>query len=152
MIQRIQTIWLFLATLVILLLLLIPTVTKQANGTEYWIVATGLYQKNAQGITKLQDFLSLIICTIATAIISLANIFNYTNRKLQKRIALINVMFIVALSFWIFQAAKKIPGGLDNASYNLGAFFPLLAIIFVGLALRGINQDEKLVRSADRLR
>ncbi|MDB5020560.1 MAG: hypothetical protein JWQ28_1687 [Pedobacter sp.] len=152
MIQRIQTIWLFLATLVTLLLLLIPIVTKQANGTDYWIVATGLYQKNQQGITKMESFLPLIICTIATSIISLANIFNYTNRKLQKKLALINIVFIVGLSFWIFQAAKKIPGGIDNASYNLGAFFPLLAIIFLFLAVGGISRDEKLVRSADRLR
>lgn len=152
MIQRIQTIWLFLATLVILLLLLIPIVTSQANGTDYWVVATGLYQKNNLGISKMQSFLPLIICTIATAIISLANIFNYTNRKLQKKLTLINIVFILGLSFWIFQAAEKIPGGIDNASYNLGAFFPVLAIIFLFLALRGINHDEKLVRSADRLR
>jgi hypothetical protein len=152
MIQRIQTIWLFLATLVTLLLLLIPIVTKQANGTDYWVVATGLYQKNKLGISKMESFLPLIICTIATAILSLTNIFNYTNRKLQKKLVLINILFIVALSFWIFEAASKIPGGIDNSSYNLGAFFPLLAIIFLFLALRGINHDEKLVRSADRLR
>jgi len=152
MIQRIQTVWLFLATLVILLLLLIPVVTKQVNGTDYWIVATGLYQKNAQGVSKMESFLPLLITTIATAFISLFNIFNFTNRTLQKRIGLINIVFIVGLSFWLFQAAEKIPGGIENASYNLGAFFPILAILFVGLALRGINHDEKLIRSADRLR
>jgi glucan phosphoethanolaminetransferase (alkaline phosphatase superfamily) len=152
MIQRIQTIWLFLATLVILLLLLIPIVTEQANGTDYWVVATGLYQKNKLGISKMESFLPLIICTIATALISLANIFNYTNRKLQKKLVLVNIIFILGLSFWIFEAAEKIPGGIDHASYNLGAFFPLLALLFQFLALRGINQDEKLVRSADRLR
>jgi hypothetical protein len=152
MIQRIQTIWLFLATLFTLLLLLIPIVTKQANGTDYWIVATGLYQKNNLGISKMESFLPLIIFTMVTALISLANIFNYTNRGLQKKLTMINVLFILGLSFWIFQVARKIPGGIENASYNLGAFFPLLAIIFLFLALRGINQDEKLIRSADRLR
>jgi hypothetical protein len=152
MIQRIQTVWLFLATLVILLLLLIPVVTKQVNGTDYWVVATGLYQKNAQGVSKMESFLPLLITTIATALISLVNIFNYTNRTLQKRVGLINIVFIVGLSFWLFQAAEKITGGIENAAYNLGAVFPILAIIFVGLALRGINHDEKLIRSADRLR
>lgn len=152
MIQRIQTIWLFLTTLVILLLLLIPIVTSQANGTDYWVVATGLYQKTKSGTSKLQSFLPLIISTIATAFISLVNIFNYTNRRLQKKLCLVNIAIILGLSFWIFQAAEKIPGGIDHASYNLGAFFPLLAIIFLFLALRGINHDEKLVRSADRLR
>jgi hypothetical protein len=152
MIQRIQTIWLFLATLVTLLLLLIPIVTKQANGTDYWVVATGLYQKNKLGITKMESFLPLLIFTIATAMISLVNIFNYTNRKLQKNVVLVNILFIVGLSIWIFEDASKIPGGIENASYNLGAYFPLLAIIFLFLAMRGINNDEKLVRSADRLR
>jgi hypothetical protein len=152
MIQRIQTIWLFLATLVLLLLLLIPIVTKQANGTDYWVIATGLYQQNKQGIAKMQSFLPLLIFTIVTALIALFNIFNYTNRNLQKKLCLVNMLFIVGLSFWIFLEAKKIPGGIENASYNLGAFFPVLAFTFVGLAYRGINQDEKLVRSADRLR
>jgi uncharacterized membrane protein len=152
MIQRIQTIWLFLASLFLLLLLLIPIVTKQANGTDYWVIATGLYQKNKLGITKMESFLPLLIFTIITALMALVNIFNYTNRSLQKKLCIINIIFIVGLSFWIFQTAKKIPGGIENASYNLGTFFPALAFLFVALALRGINQDEKLIRSADRLR
>jgi cell division protein FtsW (lipid II flippase) len=152
MIQRIQTVWLFLTSLVLLLLLLIPIVTQQANGTDYWIVATGLYQKTNQVSSQMESFTPLLISTIATAIIALANIFNYTNRALQKRLVFLNIVFIVALSFWIYVAAKKIPGGLENASYNLGAYFPVLAIIFLALALRGINNDEKLIKSADRLR
>ncbi len=152
MIQRIQTVWLFLTSLVLLLLLLIPIVTQQANGTDYWIVATGLYQKTNQVSSQMESFTPLLISTIATAILALANIFNYTNRSLQKKLILVNMVFIVALSFWIYAAAKKIPGGLEHASSNLGAYFPVLAMIFLALALRGINNDEKLIKSADRLR
>ncbi len=152
MIQRIQTVWLFLTSLVLLLLLLIPIVTQQANGTDYWIVATGLYQKTNQASSQMESFTPLLISTIATAILALANIFNYTNRSLQKKLILVNMVFIVALSFWIYAAAKKIPGGLEHASSNLGAYFPVLAMIFLALALRGINNDEKLIKSADRLR
>jgi cell division protein FtsW (lipid II flippase) len=152
MIQRMQTIWLFLASLMVFLLLLIPIVTQQANGTDYWIVATGLYQKTNQVISKVESFNPLLVCTIATALLALVNIFNYTNRSLQKKLALLNIVFILALSFWIYVSAKKIPGGLENADPNLGAFFPFLAVVFVALAWRGINNDEKLIKSADRLR
>jgi peptidoglycan/LPS O-acetylase OafA/YrhL len=152
MIQRIQTVWLFLASLVLFLLLLIPIVTKQANQTDYWIVATGLYQKTNQVSSQTERFTPLLVCTVATALLALVNIFNYTNRSLQKKLAFLNIVFIVALSFWIYTAAKKIPGGLEDASYNLGAYFPVLAIVFLALALRGINNDEKLIKSADRLR
>ncbi len=62
------------------------------------------------------------------------------------------IVFIIGLSFWCSQYAKNIPGGLENADYNVGMFLPVIAILFCLMAIRGINNDEKLLRSADRLR
>ncbi|RZL48138.1 MAG: DUF4293 family protein [Pedobacter sp.] len=152
MIQRIQTIWLLLAAITIACLLFIPVVTKTTGNIEYSIIASGLYEK-ANGVSKkIEAFLPLLISTIAVAIMSLVNIFNFRNRTNQKRFILANVVLIIGLSFWYSQYAKKIPGGLEAATYGIGLFLPLLAIIFCLLAMRGINNDEKLIRSADRLR
>ena len=64
MIQRIQSVWLLLASLSIFALLLIPVVSNQTGGTETWIMVSGLYQKTNGISQKLQAFLPLLISTI----------------------------------------------------------------------------------------
>ncbi len=152
MIQRVQTIWLFLASLTLMMLLLLPIVTKINNDTEFWVLVSGLYQKVATGTAKIEAFLGLMISTIAVALLTFANIFTFNNRTLQKRICNVVIILTLGLSFWISQEAQKIPGGLENVNYNIGAFMPVLAIIFCFLAMRGIRNDEQLIKSADRLR
>lgn len=152
MIQRIQSIWLLLATITISCLLFVPMVTTTVGGTEYQVLATGLYQKTGEITTKIEAYLPLFISTIAVALMCFINIFNFRKRAVQKKIIIANVVLIIGLSFWCSQYAKKIPGGLETANYNVGMFLPVIAILFSILAIRGINNDEKLLKSADRLR
>lgn len=152
MIQRIQSVWLILATLTMSCLLFIPMVTSTVGNIQYEIMANGLYEK-VGGITKqVESYLPLLISTIVIALLCFANIFNFKNRTLQKRMAMVTVVLIIGLSFWSSQYAQKIPGGLEGANYNVGMFLPVIAILFCILAIRGINNDEKLIKSADRLR
>jgi lysylphosphatidylglycerol synthetase-like protein (DUF2156 family) len=152
MIQRIQTIWFLLAGIVISCLIFIPMVTSSVGGNEYYVIAQGLYQKTGQTDTLIKGSTPLLIMTIAVAIMCIANVFNYRNRTRQKRIALINVVFIIALSFWCSNFSKQIPGGLESANFGVGMFLPVMGILFCILGIRGINNDEKLLKSADRLR
>ena len=152
MIQRIQSIWLFLAGLSISCLLFIPMVTSTIGGLEYYVIASGLYQKVGATTIKVDDSMPLLISTIAIALMCFANIFSFKNRATQKKIALTTAVLIIGLSFWCSQYAKKIPGGLEDANYNVGMFLPVIAIAFCALTIRGINNDEKLLKSADRLR
>lgn len=152
MIQRIQTIWLLLATLTICCLLFLPMVTAIVGNIEYYVIASGLYQKTENLTTQVEANMPLFISTLIIAIFSFINIFNFRNRTVQKRMVMLNFILIIGLSFWCSQFAKKIPGGLENANYNIGMFLPVLALLFSMLALRGIKNDEKLIRSADRLR
>lgn len=148
MIQRIQSIWLLLAGIIILCLLFTPLVSNN----DYYISVGGLYQKIGTECKKIENFLPLLITTISVSIISFVNIFNFKNRTLQKRIILVNIVLIIGLAFWCTIYAKKLPGGLENSSYGLGIYLPVIAIVFCLMAKRGIDNDEKLIRSADRLR
>ena len=42
--------------------------------------------------------------------------------------------------------------GVANFVPNIGIFLPLAALLFTGLAWRGIQRDYKLIRSVDRIR
>lgn len=152
MIQRIQSIWLLLASLTICCLVFIPMVTANVGGIEYHVIASGLYKKIGTQTTQVESYLPLFISAVAVVLICLLNIFNFGRRTIQKRIIIVTILLIIGLSFWCSQYAKNIPGGLENANYNIGMFLPVIAIVFCILAIRGINNDEKLLRSADRLR
>ena len=155
MIQRVQSIWLFLAVLTLVCMLFLPILTKNINGSGFSIYTNGLHQTisghDGSGL-KVEIFLPLFILNIAIVILCIATLFSFKNRTLQKRLASVAIVLTVAFSFWIFNYAQKIPGGIEGANYGIAAFMPVLAILFCALAIRGIRKDEQLLRSADRLR
>jgi hypothetical protein len=128
-----------------------PIVSKVVNDSEYWINAIGLYQQT-NGKTVIDLFIPVAILTILSAVLLLFTIFSFRDRKKQKNFALISLVFILILSVLTYIYVAKMPGGLEGVSYELGAFLPLISIIFIGLGVRGVNNDEKLIKSADRLR
>ncbi|MFC4211352.1 DUF4293 domain-containing protein [Pedobacter lithocola] len=155
MIQRVQSIWLFLAAIVLVLMLFLPVLTKENKTVETSIHTVGLYQdvvgKPGPGLLK-EQFTPLLITNIVVALLCFVNIFNFRKRTLQKRIAVFSIIAIGAFAFWCSIFAQKLPGGIDGAHFDFGAYLPAVSILFCVLAIVGINKDEKLIRSAERLR
>jgi predicted branched-subunit amino acid permease len=81
-------------------------------------------------------------------------IFLYKNRKQQIALCYSAILVIIGYSFWIAQAAKMVVGGitLQFANYGIGMLLCPLAIVLLIGAIRSIQRDEKLIKSADRLR
>ncbi|MES2830232.1 MAG: DUF4293 domain-containing protein [Bacteroidota bacterium] len=152
MIQRIQSVWLLCASIALLLLLVVPIIGNVQETSAFWIRATGLYQQTNGATSKIDSYTPLTISVIAVSVMALAIIFNFKRRTLQKRMILFLIALISSVSFWMFNYAQKIPGGLESASYKAGVSLPLIAIAFCILAVRGIAKDERLLRSAERLR
>jgi len=152
MIQRIQSIWLLLASIIILCLLVVPISTVVNENIGYVLYGTGIKEFKNGVETASAINTPLLVITVLAGLLSLVNIFNFKNRTLQKRIAIINIALILGLSFWLFNLAQQIPGGIEHAEINPGLFLPLGNIIFTLLAIRSIGKDEKLIRSAERLR
>lgn len=152
MIQRVQSIWLFLAGLTLFLLLILPVLTKQVPGGELTFQVGGIYQKVNNVSQKTESYTALFGAVIAVGLICIANIFVFGNRTLQKRIILLTIFLIAALCAWTANYAMNIPGGTGGASLNIGVGLPVLSVIFCALAFSGIRKDEQLIRSADRLR
>lgn len=152
MIQRVQSVWLFLASMTMLLLLLLPILSNETNNAELWFQVGGIYQKINKVTQQTESFPALFGATILVGLFCLANIFNFKNRTLQKRIIILIILFILGLEAGMFYYAQEMPGGLEGVTYNAGAYLPLLSILFCVLAYRGIRKDEQLIRSADRLR
>ncbi len=63
---------------------------------------------------------------------------------------LVEVVFIGLFFLYYVDFLQKLTGG--TAEYKTAVFMPLIALVFLVLAYRGVLQDERLIRSADRLR
>ncbi|WP_410220447.1 DUF4293 domain-containing protein [Pedobacter sp.] len=151
MIQRIQSVWLLMAAITLACLCFAPLFTAITTDATYIVMVKSI-DKHWGNTTESTTNVLLLTSTALAALINLVNIFNYRNRTLQKRIIFLNILLIIVLSFWFSQLTKQIPGTLTSIDLGIGIGLPLVSIIFNFLAIRGINHDEKLIRSADRLR
>jgi len=131
MIQRIQSLFFALAAIIALAFLFVPSV-----------------EINDLFLTGLNDTIMLIL-TVLVALICIGAIFLFSNRVLQANIGRLSLFPIIGLiAYAVF---KELSDG-DFAPNFIGLALPVIAIIFVFLAVNAIKKDEKMVRSSDRLR
>lgn len=89
---------------------------------------------------------------IATALFSVASIFMYTNRKKQIYFCRVGTVFIV---LWMaYFCYEKFIAEAESINTDLlhGPILPIAAYTMLRLAIKGIQHDEDLIRSADRIR
>lgn len=152
MIQRIQSVYLLLAAISMALLFIKPMSFITVG------LPVGETTSNAMlsdSVLNVSDHIILLILVVLAIAIPAGVIFLYKNRKLQMKLSRANIAFIVlliVLSIALFmQAYAMLPDGTE-VTIGFGYVIPVVATIFMVLALKGISKDEKLVRSADRLR
>ncbi len=137
MIQRIQSIYLLLSTAAIALFNFLPLGIDETPEPDI--------------IAMAPNFIELFGIAIGIGAISLINTFLFKNRKLQMNICKLTMVLILGL---IGASAYFLLGVPETTieSPHVGLIMPLFALIFSFLAMKKIGQDEKLVRSIDRLR
>lgn len=147
MIQRIQTVWLFLAAMM--------------NGLLFIMKLYHAEAPTVMGTSSMEHFgvrdsgnLPLFIAAAAITILPLVAIFFFGDRKRQKGLVIgciiANIGFFI-LAYMKIGQYKSLHEGA-KVSFDFGLLLPIVAIVLLILAIRGINKDEKLIRSLDRLR
>jgi len=155
MLQRIQSVYLFFASLLIFALYLFPLMhSVYINGVPSTIKVTGVYQDANGALVNSQSFVALIAVTAIVALIPLVIIFLYRNRKQQITFCYLAILVLFGYSFWLSQTVKNVIGSatVGFANYGIGVLLVSIAIVLLLMAVKAIQKDEKLVRSADRLR
>ena len=141
MIQRKQSLFLLLSVLLNVLLIYLPL---------YELITTDTTSGQQQFITSNAI---LTILNGAIGVLCFFAIFFFKNRKLQIRICNLSILLTCILIGLLFFAADSVSSAHNQRIHYLyGTYFPLIEILFIFLATRGIKKDEDLVRSADRLR
>ncbi|HEU4472560.1 MAG TPA: DUF4293 domain-containing protein [Flavisolibacter sp.] len=138
MIQRIQSIWLLLVAIFAAVTFRFPFYTGER-------LVDGL-----PAVTDL-DALTTIWLTVLTALaggVAFVNIFLFSNRKLQLKLCYFGILLTVLLLVMYFLEI----GNFTRGSIALWCLFHFAMLAFYILAARGIWNDEKLIKSMDRLR
>lgn len=149
MIQRVQTIWYFLAVLAVLAVFVFPVpLTEPANVHDVELRFSGTYWM----------LTSWYLHPLEAAII-LGAIFSYKKLKIQLmlgRIAL--VVYFLLLVGWIIEGSFIVPvatAGTTGAAETLlgpGFFIFAAGLVFLVLGNNGVRKDKKLIDSLNRLR
>jgi glucan phosphoethanolaminetransferase (alkaline phosphatase superfamily) len=152
MIQRIQTLFLAVALIMMGLLLWLPLGEITANEKIYSFSLSGVTDSITGQSTYQAWYLMALIGFIL--MFQVVIIFSYKKRVGQVRMATLNIllMLVFVLVCWLF--VKTSAKSLGESIYSLKVFmaFPLIAVILNYLAIRAIRNDEALVRSVDRIR
>ncbi len=156
MIQRIQSLYLF-----IIVVLSAITLFSPVAGLQHLETAE-LYRLNYQGLFLIDSNLGELFSTstwmltalmVIVPLISLIVIFLFKKRILQIRLMFFNLVLMAGfygiLFIYLWQFGKQL-----NAKWFLEivSAFPLINIIFSVLAIRAIGRDEALVKSLNRIR
>ena len=155
MIQRIQTIYLFLAVVVLCLCLMMPVGVfhPEAMGVDATMFNLAIVSTNpALQVPCLHQSTPLFLVLVIVCIIALAAIFLFKHRKLQARLCSVSI-FLCAVWYVLYFVYGYLVG-IEGTVFGLklGMGLPFLAVVLLYLARRGVLADERLVRAADRIR
>ena len=136
MIQRIQTLWLLLASICAFASVKLPFYFGSIEVPGPTVT-----------ITPYDNFM-LLVFVIATALMALVSIFLFSNRSLQIKMCVVGLVLSLANLMHYFLYMKNFKtGGL-----SLYSALSFLVPVFFILAIIGIYKDQKLLKSLDRLR
>lgn len=157
MIQRIQSVWLFLASVTIFALFLFPYLQyADLGGMGKALKVTGVYHGVEGQAVRVEFFILQTVATVLLGLFPLYIIFKFRQRKQQIQLIVLDIVLLLFLGVWLYVSASTAlsEAGQFLSARNIGVGFFLLpiSIIFLGMAIGAIRKDEKLVKSADRLR
>ena len=154
MIQRIQTVYLLLAALLVGLLFFFPLAGfVNSTGTSYIFRYRGLYEISGGTESLVMFTLPLAITLLVSALLSLISVFLFKLRSVQMKMSILNIivlfMIMVVIAYYAVISFEKF--GV-NADYTIFATMPIIALILHVMAFYAIRKDERLVKSIDRIR
>lgn len=166
MIQRVQTIYLLLAFVLMLLLMVFPIFTIEYQYGDEAIFQTSYLNGNGLVDTDgtVRAALPLTYFYFSLALLTAVCILFYKKRPRQLLLTRLNLIFhilFVAGVYAIYFSESLVIKGVEEMagelltvqiSMNIGFFLLIPTIAFIWLAIRGIKRDEMLVTSLDRLR
>nr|WP_294937686.1 DUF4293 domain-containing protein [uncultured Flavobacterium sp.] len=136
MLQRIQTVYLFLAFVFSGVLPFFFPLWKDAKAKDFYFMMNPLYAA------------VFGLCTT----LAVVSIFSYKKRQNQFVMNRLNIILnFILLGLFVYRLLS-VSGETQVSEKGIGMFLPIVSIVLLVLANKAIKKDEDLVKSVDRLR
>ena len=136
MIQRIQSIWLLLAS------------ACAFAGFKFSFFSGNKLNDPLLHELNAASTLLLMITTIAIGILALITIFLFKKRSLQRGLCVLGILLEAVLIFLYYQQTTTYTQG----NYSLTAVLQAIVLACFILAIGGINKDSRILKESNRLR
>ena len=137
MLQRVQTIYLIIAFVIMGILPFVFPLWKFADGKEFYFMSKMVYQ---------------ILFGLSTTLIVLS-IITFKKRQQQFVYNRLNMILnLILLGLFVYRSLNLSGETPVVSEKGIGMFLPIISIIMLVLANKAIKKDEDLVKSVDRLR
>ena len=136
MLQRIQSVWLLLA-----------------SACAFFSLKTTFYIGTNQDLIPsyelrgTENFITTLL-TMAIGLLAFICIFLYKNRMLQVNLCVVGIFLTLGLLGLYFYYIQSYNGG----TIGIAALLQGAILLFFILALRGINRDNMIIKESNRLR
>ncbi|OWP82878.1 transcription termination factor Rho [Flavobacterium davisii] len=135
MIQRIQSVYLVLAFVI---MAVFPFVFP-------------LWKEGSKEIYFMTNIMYTVFFGLSTSL-SLMSLLSFKKRQTQFVLNRLNMILnLILLGLFVYRALS-LPGGTQILVKGIGMFLPVITILLLVLANKAIKKDEDLVKSVDRLR
>ena len=160
MLQRVQTIFLTLVFVAMIVAVLMPLWQKFGQPGEGVMELTAVNMTHYNSYEEMEiisQSWTFYIAALALLAASIAaySVTRYSNRLTQIKLGALNSLIMGAaliLTIYFSYEAEKVFNPSVRGEYLTGFYAIFAALIFNVLANRFIRRDEKLIRSVDRIR
>lgn len=137
MIQRIQTVYLLIALVILGALPFVFPLFTMSDGKEFHFMNDSFYT---------------VLFGLSTTL-TLISIMYFKKRQHQFVLNRLTIILnLILLGLFVYRSLNLSGETIQVSEKGIGMFLPIVAIVFLALANRAIKKDEDLVKSADRLR
>lgn len=147
-IQRIQSVYLLIAVILMVVFAFFPALTFQLGEREF---VYGALQAGKVGVTHIDPLMLMLVILIS--FLALLDIFLFKNLQRQMTVCFVDIIIGLAMLVAIGIQAYVV-GNRENVvvTWQWYLILPVLSIIFLMLAHKAMSRDKKKLQDADRLR
>lgn len=154
MIQRIQSIYLLLAGIALILMFSNPIAEIMISDEMVLVFKHNHIESPGNPDFQSVNTWPVTFILISVVAISFVNIFLYRSRILQMRLCVFNIILMFGLAGMIFFFSKVTLSHYDGqeSAFLWPVVIPFISAVLTYLAFKRIQKDEILVKAYDRIR